>query len=82
MILYPARLSVRNDNSYELEVTDDAGFHQLLICTIIEGYVNAVSFDPDPFMRSSTDVQSIVVAIIAFHHACIAQRVLPTTEIT
>jgi hypothetical protein len=75
MMLHPLRLSLIGDSRYELEVVDDEGKHQLLICTVVEGDVNHVRFSPSPFMRSLTDPRAVTGAVVVFHRACNQQPI-------
>jgi len=81
MIFYPLRLSFLGEGQYELEVVDDEGIHQSILCTVVEQEVTFIRMDPNPFMQSLTDTRSIYAAIMAFHRAYLAQKAPPTTEI-
>jgi hypothetical protein len=71
VVLHPIRLSRLGTDRYELEVVDDQGAHQVLVCTPVEGKVKYIHVDPSPVMRMANDPRPIMAAVMAFHRACV-----------
>lgn len=80
MKLQPMRLSCLGGDRYELELADEKGERQTIICTVVAGDVTHVRSEPNPFMRATSDPRPIYAAIVAFHRACTGQSAPSTGE--
>lgn len=68
VLIVLTRIERVDDGRYQLEITIGTEPRRIA-CTVVEGGVTAVQYDPDPFPRLAADPRPLTQAVLAFHKA-------------